>query len=76
MKFAKQVIALVGCLALGIFLSCTSSIEQQTSQIKKASTLPNLDKIAEIALAGTVQIGSLNVEGPRNSGVGFLLDLI
>lgn len=73
MKFAKQVIALISCLALGIFLSCTSSIEQQTSQIKKASTLPNLDKIAEIALAGTVQIGSLNVEGTPSFGSGFFI---
>jgi tetratricopeptide (TPR) repeat protein len=73
MKTAKKVIALVGCLALGIFLSCASNIEQQTAQINKASSLPNLDKIAEIAKAGTVQIGSLNVEGPPYFGSGFFI---
>ncbi len=73
MKFAKQVIALIGCLALGFFLSCASSIEQQTAQVKIVSTLPNLDKIAEIALAGTVQIGSLNVKGPPEFGSGFFI---
>ena len=76
MKFAKQVITLIGCLGLGIFLSCASSIEQQTAQIKKASTLSNLDKIAEIAKAGTVQIGSLNVEDPSelDLGSGFFIE--
>ena len=73
MKFAKQVIALISCFSLGIFLSCASNIEQQTAQSKKASTLPNLDKVAEIAKAGTVQIGSLNVEGPPSFGSGFFI---
>ena len=78
MKIAKKVIALIGCLALGIFLSCASRIEQQTAQIKKASDLPILEQIAEIGKAGTVQIGSLNVEGPPEFGSGFFIghDLI
>ena len=80
MKFAKQVITLIGCLALGIFLSCASSIEQQTTQIKKASTLPILEQIAKIRKDGTVQIGSLNVEDPSelDLGSGFFIgsDLI
>ncbi|MDE0315728.1 MAG: tetratricopeptide repeat protein [Candidatus Poribacteria bacterium] len=80
MKFAKQVITLIGCCVLGIFLSCASSIEQQTTQIKKASTLPILEQIAKIRKAGTVQIGSLNVEDPSELelGSGFFIgpDLI
>ncbi|MDE0482756.1 MAG: tetratricopeptide repeat-containing serine protease family protein [Candidatus Poribacteria bacterium] len=76
MKFAKQVITLIGCLALGIFLSCASSIEQQTTQIKKASTLPILEQIAKIRKDGTVQIGSLNVEDPSelDLGSGFFIE--
>lgn len=73
MKIAKKVIALIGCLALGIFLSCASSIEQQTAQNEKAIAPPNFEQIAEIALAGTVQIGSLNVEGPPSFGSGFFI---
>ncbi|MCE2401045.1 serine protease, partial [Candidatus Poribacteria bacterium] len=78
MKIAKKVIALIGCLALGIFLSCASSIEPQTAQSEKASDLPILEQIAEIGKAGTVQIGSLNVEGPPEFGSGFFIghDLI
>ena len=78
MKTTKKVIALIGCLALGVFLSCASSIEQQTAQIKKASMLPNFEQIAEIGKAATVQIGSLSIEGPPASGSGFFIrhDLI
>ncbi len=78
MKTAKKVLALIGCLTLGIFLSCASSIEQQTAHSEKAIAPPNFEQIAEIGKAGTVQIGSLSVEGPPASGSGFFIrhDLI
>ena len=75
MKFAEKVLAFVGCLALGIFLSCASSIKQQSEKI---SERPDLGQIAKIGKAATVQIGSLSVEGPPSSGSGFFIrqDLI
>ena len=78
MKFAKKILAFVGCFAFGVFLSCASSIEQQTTQEEKVSALPNLEQIAEIGKAATVQIGSLSVEGPPTLGSGFFIgpDLI
>ena len=78
MGFVKKILALVGCLVFGIFLSCASSIEQQTIQGKKVSALPDLEQIAEIGKAATVQIGGLSVEGPPSFGSGFFIgpDLI
>ena len=78
MKTAKKVIAFISCLALWIFLSCASNIEQQTAQSEKAIAPPNFEQIAEIGKAGTVQIGSLNVEGLPDFGSGFFIgpDLI
>ena len=78
MKFAKNALAFVMCLVLGVFLSCASSIEQQTVQSEDASAQPNLEQIANIAKAATVQIGSLSVEGPPALGSGFFIrhDLI
>ena len=78
MKSTKIVIALIGCLALGIFLSCASSVEQQTVQSENVSMQPNLEQIAEIGKAATVHIGSLSVESPPALGSGFFIghDLI
>ena len=78
MKFMKKALAFVACLVLGSFLSCASSIEQQTGQSKEASVQRNLEQIAKIGKAGTVQIGSLSVEGPPMLGSGFFIrhDLI
>ena len=78
MKFAKRILAFIGCFALGGFLSCASSIEQQTTQGEKVTAPPNLEKIAEIGKAATVQIGGLSVEGPPMLGSGFFIrpDLI
>lgn len=78
MKSTKIVIALIVCLTLGIFLSCASSIEQQTVQSENVSMQPNLEQIAEIGKAATVHIGSLSVESPPALGSGFFIghDLI
>lgn len=75
MKFAEKVLAFVGCLAVGAFLSCASSIKQEN---EKVSERPDLGQIARIGKAATVQIGSLSVEGPPSSGSGFFIrqDLI
>ncbi len=70
MKFAEKVLAFVGCLAVGVFLSCASSIKQQS---EKVSERPDLGQIARIGKAATVQIGSLSVEGPPSSGSGFFI---
>ena len=73
MKFAKEILAFIGCLALGVFLSCTSGIKQQTAESRRAATRPNLEQIAKNGKASTVQIGSLSVEGPPSLGSGFLI---
>ena len=75
MTVTKKVLAFVGCLALGIFLSCASSIKQRGEKI---SEQPDLGQIAKIGKAATVQIGSLSVEGPPTLGSGFFIrqDLI
>ena len=78
MKFAEKALAFVGCLAVWTLLSCSSSIKQQTVQSEKTAAQANLEQIAEIGKAATVQIGSLSVEGPPTLGTGFLIrsDLI
>ena len=78
MKYAINVLVLLGCLAIGVFLSCTSGIKQQTAQSDNASAPTNLEQISEIAKTATVQIGSLSVEGPPTLGSGFFIrhDLI
>ena len=78
MKFAGKALAFVGCLTLGVFLSCASSVKRQAAQGEKASTRPDLDQIAKIGKAATVQIGSLSVEGSPTLGSGFFVrhDLI
>ena len=78
MKFTKKVLAFVGFLALGFFLSGASSIEQQTLQSEKTPAPPDLERIAEIGKSATVQIGSLSIEGPPALGSGFFIrhDLI
>ena len=75
MKFAEKVLACVGCLALGVLLSCASSIKQQGEKI---SDRPDLDQIAKIGKAATIQIGSLSVEESPTLGSGFFVrpDLI
>ena len=75
MKFAEKVLAFVGCLALGVFLSCASSIKQQS---EKGSERPDLGQIAKIGKAATIQIGSLSVEESPTLGSGFFVrpDLI
>ena len=78
MKFAEKVLAFVGCLALGVFLSCASSVKQRTAQSEKKSVQPNFEQIAEAGKAATVHIGSLSVETPPALGSGFFIrhDLI
>ena len=78
MKFAEKALAFVGCLAVWILLSCSSSIKKQTTQNEKVSTRPDLEQIAKIGKAATVQIGSLSVDGAPSLGSGFLIrhDLI
>ena len=73
MKFAEKVLAFVGCLALGVFLSCASSVKHQTTRSEKVSARLDLDQIAKIGKAATVQIGSLSVEGSPSSGSGFFI---
>ena len=78
MKFSEKMLAFIGCLIVGILLSCGSSIKQQTAQSEKTVAQANLEQIAEIGKATTVQIGSLSVEGPPALGSGFFItqDLI
>ncbi|MCG9131398.1 tetratricopeptide repeat protein [Candidatus Poribacteria bacterium] len=75
MNFAEKVLAFVACLAVGAFLSCASSIKQQS---EKGSERPDLGQIARIGKAATVQIGSLSVEESPTLGSGFFVghDLI
>ena len=78
MKYAINVLVLLGCVAIGVFLSCTSGIKQQPAQSENAPAPTNLEQISKIAKAATVQIGSLSVEGPPTLGSGFFIrhDLI
>ena len=78
MRFAEKALAFVGCLVVWILLSCGSSIKKQTTQNEKVSTRPDLEQIAKVGKAATVQIGSLSVEGPPTLGSGFFIrpDLI
>ena len=78
MKIAKKVLVFIGCLSVGILLSCGASVKPPATQSEKASVRPDLDQIAKIGKAATVQIGSLSVEGPPTLGSGFFVkhDLI
>lgn len=78
MKYAINVLVLLGCLAIGVFLSCASGIKQQPAQSESVPAPTNLERIAKIAKAATVQIGSLSIEGPPSLGSGFFIgpDLI
>ena len=70
MKIVEKVLAFIGCLAVGILLSCSSNIKKQS---EKVSDRPDLDQIAKIGKAATVQIGSLSVEGSPTLGSGFFV---
>ncbi len=78
MKITKKVLMFIGYLAVGILLSCGSSVKQQATRSEKVAVRPDLDQIAKIGKAATVQIGSLSVEGPPTLGSGFFVrpDLI
>jgi len=78
MKITKKVLMFIGYLSVGILLSCGSSVKQQATRSEKVAVRPDLDQIAKIGKAATVQIGSLSVEGPPTLGSGFFVshDLI
>ena len=78
MKIAEKVLVFIGCLSIGILLSCGASVKQPATRSEKISARPDLDQIAKTGKAGTVQIGSLSVEGPPTLGCGFFIspDLI
>ena len=78
MKIAEKVLVFVGCLSVGILLSCGASVKQQATRSENVSARPDLDQIAKIGKAATVQIGNLSVEGPPTLGCGFFIspDLI
>ena len=78
MKIAEKVLMFIGYLAVGILLSCGTSVKQQATRTEKVSKRPDLDQIAKIGKAATVQIGSLSVEGPPTLSSGFFIaqDLI
>ncbi|MYB02361.1 tetratricopeptide repeat protein [Candidatus Poribacteria bacterium] len=78
MKITKKVLMFIGYLSVGILLSCGSSVKQQATRGEKVAARPDLDQIAKIGKAATVQIGSLSVEGPPTLGSGFFVrhDLI
>ena len=78
MKIAEKVLMFIGYLAVGILLSCGTSVKQQATRIEKVSKRPDLDQIAKIGKAATVQIGSLSLEGPPTLSSGFFIaqDLI
>ena len=42
MKFLKNVLALAGCFALGVLLSCGTNVKQQTPQIKSSLAYPHV----------------------------------
>lgn len=73
MKFSGKVLAFVWCVALGALLSCASSVKQQIMENEENAAPPNLEQITEIARSGTVQIGSLSVDGPPGLGSGFFI---
>ena len=78
MKIAEKVLAFIGCLSVGILLSCSAGVKPPATRSENVSARPDLDQIAKIGKAGTVQIGSLSVEGPPTLGCGFFIrpDLI
>ncbi|MDE0397635.1 MAG: tetratricopeptide repeat protein [Candidatus Poribacteria bacterium] len=78
MKITKKVLMFIGYLSVGILLSCGSSVKQQATRTEKVAVRPDLDQIAKIGKAATIQIGSLSVEGPPTLGSGFFVrhDLI
>ena len=78
MKITKKVLMFIGYFAVGILLSCGASVKHRTTQIEKVSKRPDLDQIAKIGKAATVQIGNLSVEGAPTLGSGFFIaqDLI
>ena len=78
MKIVEKVLVFIGCLSVGILLSCGASVKQPATRSEKVSARPDLDQIAKIGKAGTVQIGSLSAEEPPTFGSGFFIrpDLI
>lgn len=78
MKITKKVLMFIGYFSVGILLSCGSSVKQQATRSEKVAVRPDLDQIAKIGKAATVQIGSLSVEGPPTLSSGFFVrhDLI
>ena len=78
MKIAEKVLVFIGCLSVGILLSCGASVKPPATQSEKVAARPDLDQIAKIGKAGTVQIGNLSVDGPPTLGCGFFVrpDLI
>ena len=74
MKFAKKVLALSGCFALGFLLSCATNVKQQTIQIEKSFAQPNLEQqIAEIGKAATVLLVGKAADGTGFTGSGFFV---
>ena len=73
MKIAEKVLVFIGCLSVGILLSCSASVKQPATRSEKVAARPDLDQIVKIGKAGTVQIGSLSVEGPPTLGAGFFI---
>ena len=73
MKIAEKVLVFIGCLSIGILLSCGASIKQPATRSEKVAARPDLDQIAKIGKAATVQIGNLSVEGPPTLGCGFFI---
>ena len=74
MKFAKKVLALSGCFALGFLLSCATNVKQQTIQIEKSFAQPNLERqIAEIGKAATVLLVGKAADGTGFTGSGFFV---
>ena len=74
MKFAKKVLALSGCFALGFLLSCATNVKQQTIQIEKSFAQPNLEQqIAEIGKTATVLLVGKAADGTGFTGSGFFV---
>ena len=74
MKFLKNALALAGCFALGVLLSCGTNLKQQTPQIKNALTHPQVEQqIAELGKAATVRLVGKAADGTGFAGSGFFV---
>ena len=67
MKFSEQVLSCVWCVALGVLLSCASSVKQPIMENEENTAPPNLEQITE---EDSILAEAYNVRGKAKSAQG------